>query len=162
MKSLKVLCAIGMLSLLFSCAHKEDTVAFFLDNELNNSLTIESGFESTNSRIFRHTELTLTSSVEYNKYIQRLRDLRITKLVCSFRDYQGDIRKGKLFIDGILLGNYIGTMKEMSIDNFDTLTQIAEKFLEKTSVDFYFTGESDTQHYLSVDIKVEMIGTFVH
>jgi len=83
-------------------------------------------------------------------------------LVCDFKDYQGVIHHGKLFIDGVLLGEFKQNTEKLTVQDFDTLRLIAEKFLEKTSLEFYFKGESTTEHYLSVDIVLEIKGTFVH
>lgn len=162
MKSLKVLCAIGFASLIFSCAHKEDVAAFYIDSELNENLTIQSRPENNSSTIFENTQLNLRSSESYKKYIQRLEEIQITSLKCDFSNYQGVISNGKLFIDGMLLGNFDGSKDHITINDPIILSSIADKFLEKTSLEFYFVGESDTTHFLSVDIEIEMSGTFVH
>lgn len=162
MKSLKVLCAIGIASLFFSCTHNEDTAAFYIDSELNESLTIQNRPENNSSAIFENTHLNLKSSESYKKYIQRLEDIQITSLKCDFSNYQGTISNGKLFIDGMLLGDFDGDKMHITISDSEILSSIADKFLEKTSLEFYFVGESDTTHFLSVDIEIEMSGTFVH
>ena len=162
MKSLKALCAIGFASLIFSCAHKEDVVAFYIDSELNENLTIQSRPENSTAAIFENTQLNLKSSESYKKYIQRLEEIQITSLKCDFSDYQGIISNGKLFIDGMLLGDFDGSKEHIVISDPKVLSSIADKFLEKTSLEFYFVGESNTTHFLSVDIEIEMSGTFVH
>jgi hypothetical protein len=162
MKSTKVLCAIGILTLFLSCSYQEDTAAFFINNQLNESLTIQRSPENSNSDIFGKVNIDLTSSESYEKYILRLIDLEVTKLNCTFNEYQGSITDGKLFLDGLLLGNFQGSNGHVSITDPEMLRSLAERFLEKTSLDLTFVGESNTDHFLSVNVEVEMMGTFVH
>ena len=163
MKSLKALCAIGIVSLFFSCSYQEDTAAFFIENQLNESLIIErvSG-EAPGNNIFHNTSLDLASSESYERYLLRLIDIKVTKFTCNFSDYQGTIENGQLFVDDLLLGNFEAGMNHVNIDDPEMLRQIGELFLEKTALDFSFVGESSTIHFLSVNVQVEMKGTFVH
>ena len=90
MKSLKVLCAIGILFFFSSCTYQEDRAAFFIDNQLNENLIIQSVFDETSNTdvdIYQNVSLDLTTSESYNKYILRLTQLDITKFECSFSDY---------------------------------------------------------------------------
>ena len=164
MKSLKVLCATGILSLFFSCAYQEDTAAFFIENQLNENLIIQRANDEnvSSNTIHQNVALDLTSSESYDKYILRLRELEITKFECSFSNYQGSIQNGKLYLDDVLLGDFNASLVHVSIEDVELLEQIETLFLEKTSLDFSFVGESDTDHFLSVDIAVEMKGTFVY
>lgn len=165
MRSLKVLCAIGIVSLFFtSCAYQEDTVAFFIDNQLNESLIISRTLDETASasNIQRQVTLDITSSESYEKYILRLTQLEISKFECSFSNYQGVLENGKMYLDDILLGDFNASLDHVTIQDPEMLTRIADLFLEKTSVDFSFIGESDTNLTLNVNINVEMKGTFVH
>lgn len=164
MRSLKVLCAIGMASLLFSCAYQEDTAAFFINNQLNENLTILSAQEegSIGTNIEQGVTLDLTSSESYERYILRLTQLDVTKFQCSFSNYQGTINNGKLYLDDLELGDFHADLHQVSIEDPIVLERISELFLERTSLDFYFVGESSTEHALNVNINVEMKGTFVH
>lgn len=163
MKSLKVLCAIGMIASFFSCAYQEDTAAFFIENELNKKFVMERVVdEAPNSSIFHNTELDLTSIESYDRYIQRLVNIDVNEFTCSFSNYQGEITNGQLFIDDIPLGAFNSSMQNITIDNQEILTLIAQKFLEKTSLEFSFVGESNTTHSLTVDIEIDMLATFVH
>jgi hypothetical protein len=163
MKSTKVLCAIGILTLFLSCSYQEDTAAFFINNQLNESLTLQRSPEnSSSSDIYGRVDIDLTSSESYEQYILRLTDLDITKLDCTFNEYQGSITNGQLFLDDVLLGNFQGSNGHVSITDSQMLRSLAERFLEKTSLDLTFVGESDTDHFLSVNVEIEMMGTFVH
>jgi len=163
MKSLKVFCAIVIISSFFSCAYQEDTTAFFIENELTKGLVIERIIdENPETAIFKNTQLDLTSIESYDKYIRRLVEIDINSLNCSFSNYEGVITDGQLFLDGILLGNFQSNMENIRIENPEILSRISERFLEKTSLDFYFIGESNTEHTLTVDIEIEMLATFVH
>jgi|TARA_R110002072_G_scaffold29809_14_gene93795 hypothetical protein len=163
MKSLKVLCAIAIIASFFSCAYQEDTVAFFIENDLSKDLLIERIIdEDQSTSILKITELDLTSIASYDKYIKRLVDLDITKVNCSFSNYEGVITEGQLFLDGILLGGFQNNMENIIIEDPEILSIISERFLEKTSLDFSFVGESNSQHSLKIDIDIEMLGTFVH
>jgi len=164
MRSLKVLCAIGMTSLPFSCAYQEDTAAFFINNQLNEDLIILSPQEESSygTNIEQGVTLDLTSSESYERYLLRLTQLDVTKFVCSFSNYQGTIENGKLYLDDLLLGDFHADLDEVSIQDPALLARISELFLERTSLDFYFVGESDTEHTLNVNVNVEMEGTFVH
>ena len=53
-------------------------------------------------------------------------------------------------------------MENIIIEDPEILSIISERFLEKTSLDFSFVGESNSQHSLKIDIDIEMLGTFVH
>jgi hypothetical protein len=166
MKSLKVLCAVGILSLFSSCAYQEDRAAFFIENQLSENLIIERAFNEMNSTadtdIYRNVTLDLTTSESYDKYILRLTQLDISKFEFNFSDYQGNIENGKLFLDDLLLGDFNASMDRFSIEDPDILQRIEELFLERTALDLTFVGESDTAHFLSVSVQVEMKGTFVH
>jgi hypothetical protein len=164
MKSLKVLCAIGILSLFSFCSYQEDTAAFFIDNQLNEHLIIQRipDESASSNQIDHHVVLDLTSSEAYKKYILRLTQLDITKFECNFSNYQGTIENGQLYIDDILLGNFSASLDHVLIEDEVLLEQIATLFLEKTSLDFSFVGESNTDHFLSVNVNIEMKGTFVH
>jgi len=163
MKSLKVLCAIAIIASFFSCAYQEDTVAFFIENDLSKDLLIERIIdEDQSTSILKITELDLRSIASYDKYIKRLVDLDITKVNCSFSNYEGVITEGQLFLDGILLGGFQNNMENIIIEDPEILSIISERFLEKTSLDFSFVGESNSQHSLKIDIDIEMLGTFVH
>ena len=163
MKSLKVLCAIAIIASFFSCAYQEDTAAFFIENDLSKDLLIERIIdEDQSTSILKITELDLTSIASYDKYIKRLVDLDIIKLNCSFSNYEGVITEGQLFLDGILLGGFQNNMENIIIEDPEILSIISERFLEKTSLDFSFVGESNSQHSLKIDIDIEMLGTFVH
>ena len=161
MRSLKIFCVVGIVSLFFSCSSQDDNVTFFINNELNSSLTINGSGNELNSRVFKNTSLDLTSSESYEKYIRRLTDVQITKLNCSFQNYQGSITNGKIYIDNILLGDF-NSNDQMDITNETILNLISNRFLEKTVLDFYFIGESDTRHHLTVNVELEIKGTFVH
>ncbi|MFY0629758.1 MAG: hypothetical protein JXR05_05210 [Flavobacteriaceae bacterium] len=162
MKSIKVLCAIGILSLLFSCSYQEDTAAFFINDQLRNNLTVDGLSENVNSNVYSYADLDLKSIESYERYILRLTDLNIVKIDCEFTNYEGSINNGKIYLDGILLGDFNAGSGRMSISDPDILTSIAERFLEKTSLEVSFVGESDVAHFLSVDIGIEMQATFVH
>lgn len=165
MKSLKVLCAIGILTLFFSCSNQEDTVAFFIDNQLSESLVIErvsSEPQNNGVAIDKNVMLDITSSESYERYLLRLKELKVTKFICNFSNYEGTIDNGQLFIDGMLLGDFRANLHSVSIEDPEILERIAELFLEKTALDFSFVGESDTSHFLSVNVQVEMEGTFVY
>ena len=163
MKSLKVLCTIGILSLFFSCAYQEDTAAFFIENQLNESLIVQpSTDEAASSDIYHDVQLDLTTSESFERYLLRLTDIKISKFTCSFSNYQGVIENGQLFVDGLLLGDFEAGMDHVNVEDPQVLRQIEELFLEKTTLDFSFVGESNTDHFLSVNVQVEMKGTFVH
>tara|TARA_R110000787_G_scaffold91628_5_gene193028 strand:+ start:739 stop:1230 length:492 start_codon:yes stop_codon:yes gene_type:complete len=163
MKSLKALCAIVIITSFFSCAYQEDTAAFFIENKLTKDLLIERTIDdSSNSSIFKNTELDLTSIDSYDTYIKRLVNLDIHYLNCSFSNYEGIISDGQLFLDGVLLGNFQSNMQNIRIDNPEILSRISERFLENTSLEFSFVGESNTDHTLTVDVEIEMLATFVH
>tara|TARA_R110001632_G_scaffold18712_7_gene57625 strand:+ start:4499 stop:4990 length:492 start_codon:yes stop_codon:yes gene_type:complete len=163
MKSLKALCAIVIITSFFSCAYQEDTAAFFIENKLTKDLLIERIIDdSSNSSIFKNTELDLTSIESYDTYIKRLVDIEVHYLNCSFSNYEGVISDGQLFLDGILLGDFQSNMQNIRIDNPEVLSRISERFLEKTSLEFSFVGESNTEHTLTVDLEIEMLATFVH
>jgi len=165
MKSLKVLCAIGIVSLFFtSCAYQEDTAAFFIDNQLNESLVISQTQDETvtSVNIQRQVALDITSSESYERYILRLTQLEISKFECNFSNYQGLIENGKMYLDDILLGDFDANLDHVTIQDPEMLSRIADLFLEKTTLDFSFVGESDTSLTLNVNINVEMKGTFVH
>jgi hypothetical protein len=164
MKSLKVLCAIGMATLLFSCAYQEDTAAFFIENQLNEDLVILNvqGESTFDTNIEQGVTLDLTTSESYERYILRLTQLEITKFECIFSNYQGVIENGKLYLDDLLLGDFNPDAASHTVDDPALLSRISELFIERTSLDFYFVGESDTDHTLNVNINVEMKGTFVH
>jgi len=163
MKSLKALCAIGILSLFFSCSYQEDTAAFFIENQLNESLIVERvSNETLGNNIFHNVSLDLKSSESFERYLLRLTDIEITKFTCNFSDYQGIIENGQLFVDDLLLGNFVAGMDHVDIDDPQILRQIEELFIEKTALDFSFVGESNAHHFLSVNVQVEMKGTFVH
>ena len=53
-------------------------------------------------------------------------------------------------------------MQNIRIDNPEILSRISERFLENTSLEFSFVGESNTDHTLTVDVEIEMLATFVH
>lgn len=164
MRSLKALCVIGFVSLFFSCSYQENTAAFFIDNQLNEELLILSSQEEDSSgvNIEQGVTLDLASSESYERYLLRLTQLEITKFECSFSNYQGIIENGKLYLDDVLLGDFHANLDYVSIEDTELLSRISELFLEKTSLDFYFIGESDTNHALNVHVNVEMKGTFVH
>lgn len=163
MKPLKVLCAIGMLSLFFSCTYQEDTAAFFIDNLLNETLVVERTPENTvNDVISENVELDLRSSESYEKYIRRLKELEVVRFVCNFSNYQGTIESGELFLEDISLGYFSPSLNHVTIEDPEVLSRIAELFLERTTLDFSFEGESSSAHYLSVDVEVELKGTFVY
>ncbi|MEQ6125169.1 hypothetical protein AAON49_13255 [Pseudotenacibaculum sp. MALMAid0570] len=162
MKPLKVLCAIGIVSLFFSCSYQEDTAAFFIDNTIQGSMVLERSPEDPSNQVANNLLLDLTSSESYEKYILRLTELKINKFICNFSNYQGEIDNGQIYIDDILLGSFESNMEHVSIEDPETLSRIAELFLEKTTLDFSFVGESDTFHFLSVSVQVEMKGTFVY
>lgn len=164
MKSLKVLCAIGLLSLFFSCTYQEDRAAFFIENQLNENLIIQRSSETTLNLedIHQNVTLDLTTSESYDKYILRLTQLDITKFECSFSDYEGTIQNGKLYLEDILLGNFVTSLDHVLIEDPEVLDQIENLFLERTALDFTFVGESSTNHFLSVNVVVAMKGTFVH
>jgi hypothetical protein len=164
MKSFKVLCAIGVLSFFFSCAYQEDRAAFFIDNQLNENLIIQRVLDESdlNTDIYQNVTLDLTTSESYDKYILRLTQLDITKLECSFSNYLGHIENGKLYLDDVLLGNFTASMDPIYIEDPVILQRIEELFLERTALDFTFVGESTTEHFLSVNVEIEMKGTFVH
>lgn len=164
MRSLRVLCAIGMATLLSSCAYQEDTAAFFIDNQLNEDLVIQNiqGESTFDGNIEQGVTLDLTSSESYERYILRLTQLEITKFECNFSNYQGIIENGKLYLDDLLLGDFNPELESHTVEDPELLTRISELFLERTSLDFYFVGESNTDNQLNVNINVEMKGTFVH
>ena len=163
MKSLKVLCAIGLLSLFSSCTYQEDRAAFFIDNQFNESLIIQRVMDESdlgqNTNIYQNVLLDLTASESYEKYILRLTQLDIE---CNFSDYQGTIENGKLYLDDILLGDFNANVDHVRVNDAEVLQRIEELFLERTALDFTFVGESQTEHFLSVSIELEMKGTFVH
>lgn len=165
MKSLKVLCTIGILSLFSSCAYQEDRAAFFIDNQIIENLIIQRAFDENNSLnedIYQNVTLDLTASESYDKYILRLTQLDVTKFECNFSNYQGIIENGKLYLDDILLGDFNAGIDHVHIEDPEVLQRISELFLERTVLDFTFIGESNTEHFLSVNVEVEMKGTFVH
>ncbi len=164
MRSLKVLCAIGIATLLSSCAYQEDTAAFFINNQLNEDLVILNvqGESSFDSNIEQGVTLDLTSTESYERYILRLTQLEITKFECNFSNYQGVIENGKLYLDDLLLGDFNPDSDSHIVESPELLLRISELFLERTSLDFYFVGESNTDNALNVNINVEMKGTFVH
>lgn len=163
MKTLKLFCVLGLFSLFFSCAYQEDRAAFFIDNELSNSLTIDGlSDNSFNPSIRQSTVIDITSSDSYRKYIRRLKDIDIVELKFNFKDYQGDIRNGKLFIDNVFLGDFDIHSREMSVEDATLVALIENRFLEKKALDVYFTGESDDKHYLLIDVEIMIKGTFVH
>ena len=127
MKSLKVLCAIAIIASFFSCAYQEDTVAFFIENDLSKDLLIERIIdEDQSTSILKITELDLRSIASYDKYIKRLVDLDITKVNCSFSNYEGVITEGQLFLDGILLGGFQNNMENIIIEDPEILSIISE------------------------------------
>lgn len=163
MKPLKVLCAIGILTLFFSCTYQEDSVAFFIDNQLNETLVVERTPENTAANLIsENVTLDLRSSESYEKYIRGLKELEVVRFVCNFNNYQGTIESGKLYLDDFLLGNFDPNLDHVSVEDPEVLSRIAELFLERTSLDFSFVGESSSTHYLSVDVEVELKGTFVY
>lgn len=164
MKSIKVLCALGILSLLISCTSQEEAVTFFIDNELNENLIIQrvNDENGTQADINRSVSLDLRTSESYNKYIRRLRDLEINNFEFLFDNYQGQIQNGQVYLENILLGDFDASMPLITIEDRQVLQRIENLFLERTEVDFIFVGESESNHFLSVDINVEMKGTFVH
>ncbi|MBL4605859.1 MAG: hypothetical protein JKY02_09440 [Flavobacteriaceae bacterium] len=162
MKSIKALCVIGILSLIFSCSYQEDTAAFFINNQLNKNLTVDGMSENVNSSIYSYTDLDLMSIESYGRYIQRLTSIDIIKIDCEFANYEGSISNGKLYLDEILLGGFNNSNVRISFSDPEILMSIAERFLEKTSLEVSFVGESDVAYYLSVDIEIEMQATFVH
>lgn len=162
MKSIKVLCAIGILSLFFSCSYQEDTVAFFINNQLNKSLTVDGLSENVNSNIYSYTDVDLMSIESYERYIQRLTNINIIKIDCEFMNYEGEISNGKLYLDDILIGDFNGSDERTVISDPEILKRVAERFLERTSLEVSFVGESNASHFLSVDIGIEMKATFVY
>ncbi len=162
MKSFKALCAIGIFSLVFSsCSYQEDTAAFFIANQLNKSLTVENSSE-VQSTAYANVDVDITSIESYEMYINRITDLNITKLEFRFANYAGSISNGQLFLDGMLLSDFQGNNGLVSITDPAMLANFAERFLEKTSLEFTFVGESNTQHFLSVDLEIELMATFVY
>ncbi len=164
MKSIKVFCALGILSLLISCTSQEEAVTFFIDNELNENLIIQrvNDENGTQTDINSKVSLDLRTSESYNKYIRRLRDLEISNFEFLFDNYQGQIQNGKVYLEDILLGDFDASMGLITIEDNQVIQRIENLFLERTEVDFIFVGESQSNHFLSVDINVEMKGTFVH
>ena len=164
MKSIKVFCALGILALLISCTSQEEAVTFFIDNELNENLIIQRVNEEsgTLANINSRVSLDLRTSESYNKYIRRLRDLEINNFEFLFDNYQGQIQNGKVYLEDILLGDFDASMGLITIEDNQVIQRIENLFLERTEVDFIFVGESQSNHFLSVDINVEMKGTFVH
>lgn len=164
MKSLKLFCAIGLLSFFTSCTNQEEAVTFYLDNQLKENLIIEriSNESNHDDDIFTQVPLDLRSSESYDKYIRRLRELDIERFDFSFNDYEGQIQNGQLYLEDILLGDFEGTLNEISINDPELIRTIEELFLERTQLNFSFVGESVTNHYLSVEVNIEMKGTFVH
>ena len=164
MRSLKVLCAVGMLSIFTSCTYQEDTAAFFIKNTLSENLVVERSTNepASSDPIYQHVTLDLTKSESYDKYILRLTELDIVNFEFRFSNYQGTIENGQLYIDNVLLGDFNSELNTVQINDPQMLDSIEALFLEKTTLDFSFVGESQTSHYLSVEINVEMEGTFVH
>lgn len=164
MKSIKVFCALGILALLISCTSQEEAVTFFIDNELNENLIIQRVNEEsgTLANINSRVSLDLRTSESYNKYIRRLRDLEINNFEFLFDNYQGQIQNGKVYLEDILLGDFDASMGLITIEDNQVIQRIENLFLERTEVDFIFVGESQSNHFLSVEINVEMKGTFVH
>jgi len=162
MKSIKALCALGILSLLFSCAYQEDTAAFFIDNQFSKNLTVECLPENVNSSVYTYADFDLMSVESYQRYMERLTNITISKIDCEFKNYEGIISNGKIYLDDILLGDFTQSNAMMSISDPELLLQVAEKFLEKTSLEVSFVGESNVAHYLSVNIGIEMKATFVY
>lgn len=162
MKSIKALCALGILSLLFSCSYQEDTAAFFIDNQLSKNFTVECLPENVNSDVYSYADLDLMSIESYQRYMQRLTNITITKIDCEFKNYEGSISNGKIYLDDILLGDFTQSNVTMSVSDPEILVRVAEKFLEKTSLEVSFVGESSVAHYLSVGIGIEMKATFVY
>ena len=72
------------------------------------------------------------------------------------------IENGKLYVDDILLGDFSANLDHVRVEVSETLELIEQLFLERTALDFTFVGESNTTHFLSVNVTVEMKGTFVH
>lgn len=164
MKSIKVLCAIGLFTFLFSCTSQEEAVTFFIDNQMNENLIIQrvNSENNTTADIYRQVPLDLRASESYDKYIGRLRDLDIRNFRFSFEDYQGQILNGQVYLEDILLGDFQDQMNEITIEDEQMIQRIEELFLERTELDLIFIGESQSDHFLSVEINIEMKGTFVH
>ena len=135
-----------------------------IENQLSENLTIQRVLDESdmNTDIQQNVTLDLTTSEAYDKYILRLTQLDITKFECNFSNYQGTIENGKLYLEDILLGDFNSSLHNVHVDNAEVLQRIEELFLERTALEFTFVGESHTEHFLSVDIEVEMKGTFLH
>ncbi len=164
MKSIKVLCTIGVLSFLLSCTNQEEAVTFFIDNQLTENLIVQrlDTEVDPNVDIFRQIPLDLRASESFSRYIQRLRELDIRNFEFRFQDYQGNIQNGQLYLEDILLGQFDSSINQIRISDQGVIQRIEELFLERTQLDFTFVGESQTNHYLSVSVTIEMKGTFVH
>ena len=164
MKSFKLLCAIVLLSFFTSCTNQEEAVTFFIDNQLKENLIVERASNEANYEddIFKQVPLDLRSSESFDKYIRRLRELEIERFDFSFSEYEGQIQNGQLYLEDILLGDFDEAINQISITDPVLIRTIEELFLERTQLNFTFVGESVTTHYLSVDVNIEMKGTFVH
>ncbi len=162
MRLLKHICVVGIVSLFFSCSYQEDTVAFFIDNQLKNQLIIDGMDENSNKSIHQSAKLDLTSVESFNRYISNLKEVEITRVTCNFDNYQGAIHNGKIHIDDIFLGDFNKAPHKIDIVDTKILKNLGNKFLDKTTLEFYFSGNSSTKHFLNVSIKIEFKGTFVN
>lgn len=173
MSHLKSISILTLLAVFFtSCSDRLDTVYFFSKEELKNNLTINLNSESS-QRVLNSTTLSLKSSDFFNKNLEYLRNVEVTKMRYIIKNLDGNI--GALSNLQLFL-NDISITEDLDIKNLDTknkniqlevinpllLSKISLLLLNEKSVIISYKNDANDSKSLHINLEflISINGTF--
>lgn len=162
MKSIQIGLVSLILLLFTSCSNRDDFVVFYIDNEVSKDLVVEALVDDSTTSLNEISYVDIRDSESFDKYINQLTDLNITKFEFKIENFKNDITNPQLMLDDLLINDFTTNVNGVSEITDRSLLQIIEdKFLEKRRLGLVFRGDSYTSQNFSIGVRIEMLGTFV-